>query len=1128
MLDHVINPAALTPLYAPHEEPNRHRARARRDGQPAEIVMGRRKSDIVIAQNLRHKVKEWREIEYAGASDTTRELLQYWFERDHLIETPDGGRVPFSYYFCQREAIETLIYLYEVRRKQSLASIVEEFSGDDSLGLALGVNPDDDRWPRYAFKMATGAGKTKVMSLAIVWSYFHALRESDSPLARHFMVIAPNLTVFERLRVDFGSGTIFDKDPLIPDEWRGDWNLSVVLQDEAGGAATGGTLYLTNIHRLFDPDKRRTRELETYEWMGPAVSRSKALDTGAALRERVTAHERIMVLNDEAHHLWDPGSAWNEAIGWLHDTVAARTGGGIAAQLDFSATPKDNQGHVFQHVVCDAPLGEAVDAGIVKTPIIGRGEGLREGPSENAAEKYLEHLIIGYARWLKSKEEWQKSGKKPLMFVMTEDTEAANQIAGRLNSDPLFKELNGRTVNLHTRLKGKIKWVGGRQHGYPVFEETESEISDDDLKELRKLSRELDSGKSPYQCIVSVLMLREGWDVRNVTTIVPLRPYNAPANILPEQTLGRGLRRMDPHGNVAELVTVVEHPAFVRMYQEQLNQEGVPIEAVDVDDVPSTTVTIYPDRQNKDIEALEIVLPAVTPGFRRIAKLEGLTIEDIRQQFKKYKPLPLGSARTEEIQYEGRHLFTNEIVEQMKIKLPLLESGVGAVSFFREELESITRLRGTHAVLALLIDTFLTEILFDTKTSLFDQRLISRLSDPDVREHVRATFVPLILARTTRTEEREPEGKGTPVSGWKPYQVTHSAEQPALPAESTLFNLVPCNRELEVAMTKFLDKAPDVAAFCKNAGPQALRIDYLTGGGRLALYTPDFLVRRTDGKHVLLETKGRADQDVPLKARAAKAWCEAAGWQYLYVPQVTFKQATDDKLETLQRMCAPALQDLIQETEKRQLTLQFGEISTIDDALRQFIPADDYGALPPYYQRGIKQAVETFQFFEKKGGVSFAPVFACLLGPIDEAAKGVLVDFLSESVPQDSKAQKEFFNPDYLFLSSGKIDFLKRQASNLKRTLVDRNGLMPIGLLQWCLEYARQSTHEAAGIFGAVKEKFAQAAKTDLQETVGRIYDFRNQYVAHQDKELSDAEATRQALGEWTRGLYRIWRLHHD
>lgn len=200
MTSPIINPAALEPLFSVHEEPNFHRVRAEKPGEQAKVVKGRRPSSITVANNLRSFLKAWRESEYAGASDTTRELLFHWFERDHVIETPAEERIPFSYYFCQREAIETLIYLWEVRGLSSLSNIISEFGGEDRETAALGVNPDEDRWARYAFKLATGTGKTKVMSLAIVWSNFHALRESDSPMARHFVVIAPNLTVFERLK----------------------------------------------------------------------------------------------------------------------------------------------------------------------------------------------------------------------------------------------------------------------------------------------------------------------------------------------------------------------------------------------------------------------------------------------------------------------------------------------------------------------------------------------------------------------------------------------------------------------------------------------------------------------------------------------------------------------------------------------------------------------------------------------------------------------------------------------------------------------------------------------------------------------------------------------------------------
>lgn len=214
------------------------------------------------------------------------------------------------------------------------------------------------------------------MSLAIVWSHFHALRESGSEMSNHFVIIASNLTVFERLKEDFrpegGGPDILMKDPLIPPEWRGDWNFSVVLQDEASGASAGGVLYLTNIHRLFESRKGGKGEAEIHDWAGPSVSKSKALDIGAELRDRITAHKRVMALNDKAHHVQDPGSAWNQAIRWLHETLGKRSGNGLVAQLDFSATPKDNRGRVFQHVVCDTPLGKTVDAGNIKTPIIGR------------------------------------------------------------------------------------------------------------------------------------------------------------------------------------------------------------------------------------------------------------------------------------------------------------------------------------------------------------------------------------------------------------------------------------------------------------------------------------------------------------------------------------------------------------------------------------------------------------------------------------------------------------------------------------------------------------------------------------------------------------------------------------
>ena len=518
----IINAAALEPLFAPWEEPTGHRVRPDKYGQPAKVVRGRRGSNFAIVQNLRAEVRQWRESFYSGASDTSRQLLFHWFERAHRSKTESGDEFEFHYYFCQREAIETLIYLKEVRRLDRLSGITAEFGGTTAEIDALGITEEEDAWPRFAFRMATGSGKTKVMSLVVVWSYFHALRESDSPMTNAFVIIAPNLTVYERLKQDFENGKIFDRDPLVPPEWRGDWNMSVVLQDQPSGAATGGTIYLTNIHRLYDPSRRKGRkDTETYEWMGPAVSKATALDTGALLRERIIGHKSIMVMNDEAHHVWDPDSAWNDAIRFLNESMLNRTGAPLVAQLDFSATPKDNEGRYFKHIVCDSALGEAVDAGIVKTPIIGQTKkDLTEQKDDNAAVRFDRHLRIGYARWLKSKEEWAKSGKKAVLFVMCEDTEGADQIAARLNTDETFKELNGKTLNLHTNLKGRIRKIGSGHTARYEFIENEKEISEEDLKTLRELSRKLDDNTSPYLCIVSVLMLREGWDIRDRKSVV--------------------------------------------------------------------------------------------------------------------------------------------------------------------------------------------------------------------------------------------------------------------------------------------------------------------------------------------------------------------------------------------------------------------------------------------------------------------------------------------------------------------------------------------------------------------------------------------------------------------------------
>ena len=835
-----------------------------------------------------------------------------------------------------------------------------------------------------------------------------------------------------------------------------------------------------------------------------------------------------MVLNDEAHHVWDPNSAWNDAIHSLHDRLSKRRGIGLIAQLDFSATPKNNRGSFFRHVVCDTPLGEAVDAGIIKTPIIGRTRQLIQQPHDDASYRHENHLRLGYERWRRSCEEWTRSGKRPLLFVMCEDTKAADEITRRLNGDSIFEELNGKTINLHTNLKGGIKEkkIGGQT--IKVFEENENQISDEDLKEIRRISRELDGDESPYFCIVSVLMLREGWDVRNVTTIVPLRPYNSEANILPEQTLGRGLRRMTPPGEANELVTVVEHPAFTSLYEQELEQEGLPITMSDIDKVLATTVSIFPD-PNKDWNALDILLPPITAGHELLPRLKDLSIQDVRNAARRFRALPLGDKGATDVEYEGRHLFTDEVVEQMKVSLPLLKNGYHAITFFVRELENVCKVQSTHAVLAPLLQIFLRDILFGEKVELTDSRLTARLADQDVREHIRAVFIPLIRDRTVQTRKRHSQGVAVSLRSWKSYQATNSERHPAVPATKTLFNLVPCNLALEVGMTAFLDSSPDVAAFAKNAGSQALRIDYLTAEKRLAFYTPDFFVRMDNGDCFLLETKGRQDRDVPRKASAAVQWCETASksgvkWEYVFTPQDVMKRLSSNCFDDLARACEPALRNLLTETTQTPELPLFTVQAETD--IESFFSAESFEKLTERGKKAAHDSLEIYRFLENKESTSnLSPVFTSLLSPFDDACKAMLLNLLVDKVPASRHEQERWFDPYMDHLEEPLRKRYQKMAYNLKRGLVHSNPLSVIGLLCSCFDYALRDNTEVEGVFVAIRESFRFPGAHNLLSQIRKVNNFRNNYVAHSNKEeLTDKSLTEQYLKHWVDTLALLLR----
>ena len=238
-----------------------------------------------LVSQLRQKVKQFRDGGYVGATDTSKSLLNWWFNTPHLtpLNPPlSGGKqdvTQFEYYFSQREALETIVYLYDVVGVKDKYDLMR-FGASGLLSASM----FDETWGRLVVKMATGSGKTKVLSLALAWSFFHKLYEPDSGLARNFLVITPNIIVLDRIYRDFQGLRIFFKDPVLPangvggHNWRDDFQLTLHKQDEVNIIRPTGNIYLTNLQRVYAGDDGGERTLTPRPRAAAVVYYRRAVD----------------------------------------------------------------------------------------------------------------------------------------------------------------------------------------------------------------------------------------------------------------------------------------------------------------------------------------------------------------------------------------------------------------------------------------------------------------------------------------------------------------------------------------------------------------------------------------------------------------------------------------------------------------------------------------------------------------------------------------------------------------------------------------------------------------------------------------------------------------------------------
>ncbi len=654
------------------------------------------------------------------------------------------------------------------------------------------------------------------------------------------------------------------KDPVIPDNgvdgrnWRDDFQLTVHRQDEVSVTRRTGNIFLTNIHRVYagddipaSPDDENTMEYFLGKRPTGATTDSK-VDLGMIVRDI----DELMVLNDEAHHIHDPRMAWFKSIEDIHNRLKQK-GAALSLQVDVTATPKHNNGAIFVQTVADYPLVEAISQNVVKHPVLPDAPSrakLQERQSAKFTEKYADYINLGVIEWRKAYAEHEKLGKKAILFVMTDDTRNCDDVAAYLEGN--YPILKGAVLVIHTKNNGEIS-------------EAASGKSKEELDKLRKQANEIDNLESPYKAIISVLVLKEGWDVRNVTTIVGLRAYAAKSNILPEQTLGRGLRKMYP-GGLEEYVSVVGTDAFMD-FVESIQAEGVVLERKPMGEGtgPKTPLVVEVDKENckKDIDALDIEIPVMTPRiYREYKNLSSLDITAFGHQRLAY----LQFSEEEQREIVFKDITTGEVTHTTILDTAGIADYRSVIGYFAQTIMKDLRLVSGYDVLYGKVKAFVQDHLFDRQVDLESPNTLRNLSELAATKTILETFKKAINALTVQ-DKGDAEIRDTiKLRQTRPFVVK---DQGYLIPKKSVFNRIIGDSQLELLFARFLEDCDDVVSYAKNYFAVHFKLDYVNADGDISNYYPDFLVKLSNNQIVIVETKGQEDLDVPLKMQRLRQWC---------------------------------------------------------------------------------------------------------------------------------------------------------------------------------------------------------------------------------------------------------------
>lgn len=928
---------------------------------------------MYLVKALEGEVKAWTDQGWPSVTQTTLELFNYWFKRDE-----DAGE---HFYDCQRRAIETVVYCHEILQVTTLQELFERVAPEVLLEhLPLKQEVETIPFPKYALKMATGTGKTWVLTALIVWQYFNKINnEREEKYSYRFLVVTPGHEVLNRM-LDSLKGkrnpetgnrapeTADYKRPLFMSEgahWRDRFHFEILESTDVQPNTTppdGSFVFVTNWQQF------RLKTTAQNLWAQFTGEDVEEMPRGEVIADFLSEYPDLVVMNDEAHHVHakkrpkkgserDEELVWRQFMNVLFQRMKEnnKDGTGLFLQIDYSATPfygSAEKREYFPHIVYDYDLVSAMQNMLVKQLFLEERQSTTDETLEDLnfrAERYEpegshtrgeikalsagQKLLIDIGRrkleQLTSEFKEKRIEKKPVMMVLCEDTRVADltkeQFATLCNENGSYYDDN-QVMIIHSDLTEA-------KHGAT-------------LEEARKRLDMIDVDNDPLRVIISVLMLREGFDKNNICVIVVLRATEA--DLLLEQIIGRGLRLMFPSYEFPELedakresfheirrnkipsssldfLFVVEHPRF-REFYETLKDEGYVFGSGDTSKTTSTGDLIPVDAITEKIPEYDITWPIQIFDEGKMPELSQVDICTLPKYLKDFQQLKQWLAK---LSITDRHVETGK-----KTKTWKLDNEYFDFSHFLRQASRAVATRGNASILtakqaeiAEIIDDYVSEYCFGEHIDFTLQENYVVLNWIDVFDHVVQVIHQAIVKLIEGYKYEVKKGTWGKLSDVPRIMVRESK---SVVTDKSIYPRIGYQAKgggfERDFMLEILNESADVLTYSKLDRKHKLKISYRDETSILRNYEVDFIVKAKD-KLYLVETKADKDINSPnvaVKANATVAWCEQAStvvpakninqakqWEYLIVSESIFKNNKGLSFEAFVPLCRSLRDNII-------------------------------------------------------------------------------------------------------------------------------------------------------------------------------------------------------------------------